>query len=58
MATSAPAIVKTPPPLVEVLCPVCTNAGFRRVIVRASKGAVVEAFCWKCKYRAIVRVTC
>ena len=43
--------------LVNVICPVCTNAHFRRVILRAAPGSVVEAFCWKCKrYRKIVRI--
>lgn len=43
-----------PPPLVEVLCPVCFPR--RNVIIRAAKGAVVEAYCWKCKYRRIIVV--
>lgn len=49
--------VAKPPRLVEIVCPVCTNAGFRRVIVRAAVGSVVEAFCWKCKYRKVVMVS-
>jgi hypothetical protein len=50
------ATVAKPPPLTEYLCPECLRHGKRNVIIRAAKGSLVEAFCWKCKFRQIVVV--
>ena len=44
----------THPPLVEFLCPECLKRGRRNVIVRAAKGAIVEAYCRRCKFRRVV----
>lgn len=46
----------TTPTLIDYLCPMCLKAGKRNVIIRAAKGAIVEAYCWKCKYRKVVIV--
>jgi hypothetical protein len=47
--------VETRVDLREVVCPRCLPK-MRRVLVRAAPGAVVEAYCRHCKYRAIVLV--
>lgn len=50
------AVAPPKPALIEYLCPVC-KPNHRNVLVKATEGSVVEAYCRHCKYRQVIVVS-